>query len=432
MNNILLKDYLIEITKGTTPTTIGGEFIESGVNFVKAECLNTGRIIDKSSLSYISPEIHKKLNRSILQEDDLLFSIAGHLGKMAIVRKEDLPANTNQAVAILRIDQKKGDVNFLYYYLNSTQISNYIRKQCAQSVQPNLNLAQVGQLPIIVYSLPTQRSIAKVLSDLDAKIELNNKINRELEAMAKTLYDYWFVQFDFPTPPSSTSGIVGKPYKSSGGKMVYNEELKREIPEGWEVGTLLDIATFTNGLACQKYRPINKEFLPVIKIREMREGFTKDTEKVRPDISENLIVNNGDVLFSWSASLEVIIWTGGKGGLNQHIFKVMSKKYPRSFYYFQLIWYLQHFKMIAELRKTTMGHITQEHLKQSRIVVPPLDLIKQLDKQLNPIQEKQVLLHKQNQQLSSLRDWLLPMLMNGQVASRASATGESRASATEE
>jgi type I restriction enzyme S subunit len=226
--------------------------------------------------------------------------------------------------------------------------------------------------------------------------------------MAKTLYDYWFVQFDFPD-------ANGKPYKSSGGKMVYNAELKREIPEGWEVKTLLDIATYTNGLACQKFRPTNEDFLPVIKIREMRDGINENTEKVRADIPEKLKVFNGDVLFSWSASLEVIIWTGGKGGLNQHIFKVTSKKYPRSFYYFQLIWYLQHFKMIAELRKTTMGHITQDHLKQSRIVVPPIDIVKNLDKQLKPVQEKQILINRQNQHLTALRDWLLPMLMNGQV-----------------
>jgi len=147
----------------------------------------------------------------------------------------------------------------------------------------------------------------------------------------------------------------------------------------------------------------------------MRDGISENTEKVKADIPDKLIVNDGDVLFSWSASLEVMIWSGGKGGLNQHIFKVASKKYPRSFYFYQLIWYLRHFKMIAELRKTTMGHITQDHLKQSRIVIPPIELVISLDKKLFPIQEKQILLQKEKQQLSELRDWLLPMLMNGQV-----------------
>ena len=150
----------------------------------------------------------------------------------------------------------------------------------------------------------------------------------------------------------------------------------------------------------------------------MREGFTENTEKVRKDIPERLVVNDGDVLFSWSASLEVMIWSGGQGGLNQHIFKVTSEEYPKSFYYFQLLGYLEHFTMIANLRKTTMGHITQEHLKQSRIVIPPIEFINKLDNALKPIQSRQLLLQQENRQLTKLRDWLLPMLMNGQVTVR--------------
>ena len=261
-----------------------------------------------------------------------------------------------------------------------------------------------------------QKQIAKVLSDLDAKIEVNNKINQELEAMAKLIYDYWFVQFDFPFDfAQGKPDPNGKPYKSSGGKMVYNKELKREIPEGWEVGTLLDIANYQNGIACQKFRPIDETYLPVIKIKEMRDGYTDKTEKVRLDVPDRVKIFDGDVLFSWSASLEVIIWSGGKGALNQHIFKVTSDNYPKSYYYFELLNYLQHFKMIADLRKTTMGHITQDHLKQSRISIPPYDLCFRLEEKIGPILKSIVSNRQQNQKLSELRDWLLPMLMNGQV-----------------
>ena len=298
--------------------------------------------------------------------------------------------------------------NFIYYTLFRDDFFKHMMNGSKGTKMPRGDKNHILDFPIPNFNFNIQKRIAKVLSDLDAKIELNNKINQELEAMAKTLYDYWFVQFDFPNEQ-------GKPYKSSGGKMVYNEELKREIPDGWEVGTLLEIATFTNGLACQKYRPETEEFLPVIKIREMRDGFTENTEKVKADIPVKLIVNNGDILFSWSASLEVMIWSGGTGGLNQHIFKVTSEKYPKSFLYFQLVWYLQHFKMIADLRKTTMGHITRDHLKQSRIVKPPIEIINKLDNQLKPIESKQVLLKQENQELTALREWLLPMLMNGQV-----------------
>jgi type I restriction enzyme S subunit len=250
--------------------------------------------------------------------------------------------------------------------------------------------------------------MVRILSALTDKIDLNNRINAELEKMAKTLYDYWFVQFDFPDKN-------GKPYKSSGGKMAYNAELNREIPEGWGVGTLLDIADYVNGIPCQKYRPNGTEVLKVIKIREMHGGFSPYTELVRPNIPQRAIIENGDVLFSWSASLEVQMWSGGKGALNQHIFKVTSAEYPKSFYYYQLFNYLQHFKMMAENRKTTMGHINQEHLQQSRIVLPPKELTFELEKKIGPIFEEKVNNEVQNQSLSTLRDWLLPMLMNGQV-----------------
>ena len=300
----------------------------------------------------------------------------------------------------------KTNTDFLYYKLNSINFAPYI----TGSAQPKLNKENLLNIELYIPSKEYQDKIAKILTLLDQKIQINNQINQELEAIAKALYDYWFVQFDFPDQN-------GKPYKSSGGKMVYNPELKRKIPEGWEVDSLWNIANFYNGLAMQKYRPDTNEddYLPVIKIREMMNGFSKDTEKARLDIPTEAVVERGDILFSWSATLEVIIWGKERGALNQHIFKVTSDTYPKSFIYFELKSYLKVFKAIAELRKTTMGHITQDHLKQAKIVVPPIELISKLDAKLQPIMLKQQILENQNQELTQLRDWLLPMLMNGQV-----------------
>ena len=228
--------------------------------------------------------------------------------------------------------------------------------------------------------------------------------------MAKQLYDYWFVQFDFPNEE-------GKPYKSSGGAMVWNEKLKREIPNGWYCGTLLDIAEYTNGLACQKYRPTDDNKLPVIKIKEMHDGLSVDTEWVKADIPDDVKVFDGDVLFSWSASLEVMLWAYGNGGLNQHIFKVTSKNgYPRSFYFYQLVHYIGVFKQMAEARKTTMGHITQDHLRQSTIVLPPdVDIANKLEEKLCPIFDAIVKNSQEIMTLTKQRDELLPLLMNGQA-----------------
>src|SRR5690606_10405738 len=135
---------------------------------------------------------------------------------------------------------------------------------------------------------------------------------------------------------------------------------------------------------------------------------SESTEKARTDLPIEAIVNDGDVLFSWSATLDVKIWSQGRGALNQHIFKVTSDKYPKTFYYFELLNYLKHFKMMAELRKTTMGHITLDHLKQAKICLPQLDLLKQADQFIDPIFNKHLMLEKENRTLNALRDWLLP------------------------
>ena len=302
-------------------------------------------------------------------------------------------------------------------YLNAFLHSNYITKYfelnaTGSGMRYTLSIQTLHDMPILLPSLEEQQYIGNIFSTIDRKIELNRTINHNLEAIAKQLYDYWFVQFDFPN-------TEGKPYKSSGEKMVWNEKLKREIPEEWHCGNLFEIATFTNGLACQKFRPKDGEIpLPVIKIREMHDGISSDTEEVSPNIPESVKVYNGDVLFSWSASLEVMLWACGLGGLNQHIFKVTSANdFPKSFYYFQLLNYVDVFKKMAEARKTTMGHITQDHLQQSTIAIPDnKDIVDKFEKRISPIFAQMVKLQEEIQQLSKQRDELLPLLMNDQAS----------------
>lgn len=303
------------------------------------------------------------------------------------------------------------DGRYLNAFLNSKMAKKYFANNAAGSgMRYSLPVDTIKNISLYLPDIKSQKAIGELFSNIDRKIALNREINRNLEAMARQLYDYWFVQFDFPDEN-------GRPYKSSGGKMVWNERLKREIPEGWYCGTLLDIAEYTNGLACQKYRPTDENKLPVIKIKEMHDGISPDTEWVKADIPENVKVYDGDVLFSWSASLEVMLWANGNGGLNQHIFKVTSKNgYPRSFCFYQLKHYIGVFKQMAEARKTTMGHITQDHLKQSAITLPSnIDIANKLEEKLCPILDAIV---KNNQEISILtkqRDELLPLLMNGQV-----------------
>ena len=328
-------------------------------------------------------------------------------GSLNNIQYADTPFWTVDTLYYTIIDQTKVNPYYLYCYLSRLDLS-YLDSGTGV---PSMTFDSYYNIKVILPDLATQNSIASTLSSINQKIACNNAINHYLEAMAKQLYDYWFVQFDFPDEN-------GKPYKSSGGKMVWNEKLKREIPQGWSHGSLLDIANYTNGLACQKFRPTDERKLPVIKIKEMHDGFSSETEYVTADISESVKVYDGDVLFSWSASLEVMLWACGNGGLNQHIFKVTSKNgYPKSFYYYQLLNYIAHFKRMAEARKTTMGHITQEHLQQSIIVLPPdLTIPNQLEVRISPILEQIVLNNQEIIKLTIQRDELLPLLMNGQVS----------------
>lgn len=313
----------------------------------------------------------------------------------------------------LIVDEEKVDFQYCYYLLISDSITKYLSGQTANTSGSHKRISPDDFLNIEV-ALPEmteQKRIGGFLSSIDRKIDVNQALNQDLENLTKQIYDYWFVQFDFPDEN-------GRPYKSSGGKMVWNETLKREIPEGWEVCNLYRIAKFTNGLACQKYRPKEGESsLPVIKIKEMHEGISPETERVSSSIPESVKIYDGDILFSWSASLEVMLWAYGEGGLNQHIFKVTPKDgFPKSYVFFQLLHYIVVFRAMAEARKTTMGHITTDHIMQSRICIPTESyLYENFENEMEPFFEKFITNSKEIIQLQSLRSYLLPLLMTGQA-----------------
>ena len=328
-------------------------------------------------------------------------------GSLSNIQYCDSPFWTVDTLYYTEVNREMANPYYLYRYLSLLDLSGLD----SGTGVPSMTFDSYYNISVWLPDVNLQNRISSVLSNIDRKIVLNHQINDNLEKMAKQLYDYWFVQFDFPDEN-------GRPYKSSGGAMVWNEKLKRKIPNGWYCGTLLDIAEYTNGLVCQRFRPIDDNKLPVIKIKEMHDGLSSETEWVRSDIPESVKVYDGDVLFSWSASLEVMLWAYGSGGLNQHIFKVTSKNgFPRSFYFYQLIDYIGNFKRMAEARKTTMGHITQDHLKQSTIALPQnVDIANVLEKRLCPIFDTIVRNSQEIMNLTKQRDELLPLLMNGQAS----------------
>ena len=257
--------------------------------------------------------------------------------------------------------------------------------------------------------LGEQRAIATILYALYNKITLNSVMNKTLEAIGQAIFKHWFIDFEFPNEEAG-------PYKSSRGQMTYNEELGKEIPKDWLVKPIDEVADFLNGLAMQKYPAEDEiEFLPVIKIRELRQGITDSSDKASRDIPKEYVVRDGDVLFSWSGSLEVVIWTSGEAALNQHLFKVTSKDYPKWFYYYWLLQHLAGYRHIAEGKATTMGHIQRRHLKSSLVVVPDGTALQTMDKILSSLVERIIELNIESRNLSRIRDSLLPKLMSGKV-----------------
>jgi type I restriction enzyme S subunit len=334
---------------------------------------------------------------------------AGLLGSTAIV-PEDNRYLHNQRVGLIICDEKKLLPLYAYYLFMTQSVREQIARSSSGTKVKHTSPEKIYDVIVRIPNTDTQRKVSMLLWAIDSKIHINDLLSAELESMAKTLYDYWFTQFDFPDEN-------GKPYRTSGGEMEWNDQLKREIPKGWEVGNLYSIANPINGLACQKYRPKDGEnSLPVVKIKEMHEGITSDTERVSTNIPGKHRIVDGDILFSWSATLEVMYWFGGDAGLNQHIFKVVPiNRYSKEFVYHQFSAYVINFVKMAEARKTTMGHITTDHLEQSRIALPPKGVIDQFTEIIAPIHEKIGQCQKENRELTKLRDWLLPMLMNGQA-----------------
>ena len=368
---------------------------------------------DKSKGNYYitGDYFRKSLSRFEVKHNDFLVSCSGvNYGAIYHLKEPFEQGVINQALLIIRVNDKIVDY-YYFKYLFKIVLSRAITTGTGDSTIPNFpSIDVIKDIDVYLPTIDVQQKIGAILNCIDEKIINNIHVSDYLQHMAKTLYDYWFVQFDFPDEN-------GKPYRTSGGAMKWNEQLKREIPKEWGVGNLYNIADFINGLACQKFRPKDGEnALPVIKIKEMHDGITAETEQVSENIPTKHKIYDGDILFSWSATLEVMYWYGGIGGLNQHIFKVNPKSYfPKEYVYEQLSSYIVNFVKLAEARKTTMGHITTDHLEQGKIPLPPESLLNQFTEKIRPIHQKIGQTKQENCVLTKLRDWLLPMLMNGQA-----------------
>lgn len=374
-------------------------------------CKLLGLTIDKKFIPSVANTIGANMKRyKIIRRNQFACSTmqVRRDGKMPIAILKDYDeAIISQAYPVFKvIDEKVLNPDYLMMWFTRKEFDRQATFHAVGGVRGSIEWVDFLDFKLPIPSIEKQREIVAEYQAGEKKIKTNEQICEKLEATAQALYRHWFVDFEFPNEEDM-------PYKSSGGAMVYNEELEKEIPEGWEDDSLTGIANYKNGLAMQRFRP-NKgeEALPVIKIRELNLGSSdKNSDVCSINIPDNIKIENGDVIFSWSGTLKVDVWTGGYGGLNQHLFKVTSEKFSKWFYYYWTKHHLQEFIRIADGNKTSLGHIKRKHLNEAKVLIPNSVDLNIMDKKFTPILELIISSKEQTIKLIQFQEVLLSRMV---------------------
>ena len=343
--------------------------------------------IDFSSPSYTDDEhFAQRIKRAKPQPGDIIITREAPIGDVGMI-PENTECCLGQRMVLLRANQSVCDNFYLLYSLQSLYVQHQISwSEGTGTTVSNLRIPHLEQIQIPYLPLEQQAKISSVLRALEEKIENNRRLNDNLYAQAKAIFEQQFIDLE-------------------------------TIPDGWKKGNLLDIANYLNGLAMQKYRPNEDEVgLPVLKIKELRQGSCDNSSELcSPNIKPEYIIHDGDVIFSWSGSLLVDIWCGGTCGLNQHLFKVTSNTYDKWFYYLWTAHHLERFIAIAADKATTMGHIKRGELAKAEVLIPSDEDYKSINSLMNPIFNLIVAKQIEARKLAELRDELLPKLMSGEI-----------------
>lgn len=373
-----LMDLLNFKTQGVNTTTDHISYVEKGYKIVQAKNIAPYNITFDES-NFVDEETFSRIkdNHKLHKGEVLYTNIGSQLGNSAIYEFDDEAIITWNVMKLIP-NKDIIDNYYLCYLLNSNK--SYIKALNTSSTMPFVSGKALMNVEFEVPDLQTQKKVIKVLKNIEDKIKLNNEINNNLHELMKIMFNNCIDNL-----------------------------------EEYEESVLSKIANYKNGLAMQKFRPIDESGLPVIKIKEMNSGITSETERCRSDIDSDVIIDNADILFAWSGTLCMSIWCEGRAGLNQHIFKVTSDKYPKWFYYFWTLKYLDNFIEIAAGKTTTMGHIKRTELDKAIVKIPNEKIMEKMDKIFTPMFNEYVNNSIESKNLSELRDTLLPKLMNGEI-----------------
>jgi type I restriction enzyme, S subunit len=369
------------VTKGTTPTTYGMPFTDTGVNFIKAEALNGDCTLDRSGFTFVSESTHEKLKRSILDEHDVLVTIAGaQVGRCGIVHAEHLPANTNQAVAIIRVDRRQADPRFVYYFFKDPKTFRLCQGFGGQAAQPNINLAVLKSFDIRLPPLRVQNAIVETLSAYDALIENNRRRIALLEEAARMLYREWFVRLRFPG----------------------HEHVKivNGLPEGWERRALGSVLNLQRGFDLPAGDRIAGD-VPVYGST----GVVGDHNV--PKVSFPTLVTGRSGSLGTVCFVDDPCWP-----LNTSLWITEFKAVSIYFAYFML----SEMNLAKFNGGASVPTLDRKVVHAANVVVPPLLLSTLFDEQARPLFSQRRVLEQQNKKLVQARDLILPRLMNGEIA----------------
>lgn len=380
------------------------QWLSSGKLVLRNFNIHNGRI-DLSNVSYTDDETFFARNkRATPIPGDIVMSREAPMGEVAII-PNGFECCLGQRMVLLHPDATVCNGKFLMYSLLSPFVQKQIkRSDTTGSVVSNLCIPDLCALEIPYVNIERQECIVALLSDIDANIDNNSAISAELEGMAKDLYDYWFVQFDFPDEN-------GKPYKSSGGKMVWNEELKREIPEGWEVYQLDELFRFVKGRIPTEVFDTNdgNNLIPYLTIEAVNAVPTSYCKK------QGMITTAGDTIMVMDGAASSETYVGHYGALGSTFAKLekVNGRVTDSFVYVIMQKYQSVFKKVNT--GSTVPHANKDYISKFKVVLPQDDCLKNMAIKFDTWVQKQIQVREENAELTSLRDFLLPMLMNGQV-----------------
>ncbi|MBK8213690.1 MAG: restriction endonuclease subunit S [Myxococcales bacterium] len=414
----LVSEGLLALNDGYRVTN--AELGKSGTPFVRGGDIGTDGEIDTNVVDHVREEFTDRIRAKLSATGDVAFITKGTVGRVGFIRKDQPNVVFAPQVCYWRsLNPARIDSRFLYYLLKGADFQANLSavKTHGSMAADYVSLTDQQSFLLTLPPPDEQRAIAHILGTLDDKIELNRRTNETLEAMARALFKSWFVDFD----PVHAKKAGRKPEGMDAETAAlfpddFEDSEMGKIPRGWKAVPLDTIADFLNGLALQKFPAAPGEpSLPVIKIAQLRKGAVDGADRASRSVPMQYVVKDGDLLFSWSGTLEVAVWCGGEGALNQHLFKVTSKTTPPWFYHGWLLHHLADFRQIAADKATTMGHIQRGHLTRAIVALPSGKTLQSGGAALASLAARSLSVRKNSQTIAALRDALLPQLLSGSL-----------------